>query len=153
MMKRTEFPGVFTFDDFEDVVEYNRKVKLWNDLQMKEWQRHLKTGDHFVYEYSELTIYCEILEMPNGPEDCEIDEESYLFINAYSEVVPEGELGTCHRSAVIAKVTPDDFAWFREHGWPCIDIAERTRLVDENGTKTPYCGLKIVSFDIPKNLE
>ncbi len=105
----------------EDLIEYQQKVKLWNDLQLQDWQRSIKPGDYFVCWYHGLTIYCEVQPYPEDTGSFELDRKSYLFIRAHSQIEPHGELGLVHRTGVDMLMTSQQFEQMRAEEWPILN--------------------------------
>lgn len=114
------FNPVQSFRTLEDAFEHIRRVQLWNDLQIQDWQRELKAGDCCARAWRMgsgriVTLYLEIL--PLDPEDGPLDP-SYRFVRGHSILCPEGELGTEHIANFDARIERELFETAKKLGWP-----------------------------------
>lgn len=88
------------------------------------WKRNVGGLQIFGYVYNRMDMRDAALDA--GCSSDEADEEvahivhqlenGYLFGRCYSVVVPEGELGSTHRSQVT-RITQQEFESAREKGW------------------------------------
>ena len=62
----------------------------------------------FAHE-ADLAVYAEVLRARRG--------RPYIFVRAYSVLIPSGEMGDIHRSIVAAVITREAFETARRRGW------------------------------------
>lgn len=118
-------PGVVSFDTveemFEAVAQLNAEAA---EMPVEQWQKDLKPGDCFlrVYNIGEpvpLNIYGEVIDVTD-PEDAELMESrpDLRMCKCYSQLCPEGELGTVFIVAMTQPLTREQFEAARLSRWP-----------------------------------
>jgi hypothetical protein len=65
-------------------------------------------GEHFAYVTGSLVIYGEIKSVDNG----------VMHGTCYSRVNPKGEIATTPIEFITAWLSPSEFAYVKEYGWP-----------------------------------
>ncbi len=96
---------ITSFDSVEEMMEAIEEARIAADEQVKDFQKAIKTGDHFLQltEYG-FWIYGEVLE-----EYKEERMKHYRFCKCYSEVCPAGELGDVHVSVISGQISKEAF--------------------------------------------
>lgn len=122
---RSRRPGVVAFDSVEEmfaaVAQLNADAA---EMPVEQWQKDLKAGDCFlrVYYIGEghpLNIYGEVIEVTD-PEDQELMESrpDLRMCKCYSQLCPEGELGTVFIVSMTEPLTREQFNAARLSRWP-----------------------------------
>ncbi|NIT79609.1 MAG: hypothetical protein GWN58_33165 [Anaerolineae bacterium] len=122
---KTRRPGVVSFDTveemFEAVAQLNEQAA---EMKVEQWQKDLKPGDCFlrVYYLGEghpLNIYGEVIDVED-PEDQALmrSRPDLRMCRCYSQLCPEGELGSVFICAMTAPLTRAEFDAARLGRWP-----------------------------------
>lgn len=109
-----EFQSFDSFDEMMDSIDEGRKEA---DNKVQYWQTKLAPGDFFVQttEYGFL-IFGQVLESDDEFYRTE-QGKNYRFCRCYSVVVPDGEMGDVHVSAISLAVSEEVFLRFKEKYW------------------------------------
>jgi hypothetical protein len=103
-------------EDFEDFARIEDAAQQAAAEQIQPWQRELKPGDFFYRNHPcGVTIFGEVL--PVDADEADEQMPDYRFVRAYSQVLPEGEMGEIHISTVAGVLTAEDFAAAKARGW------------------------------------
>lgn len=120
--------SVYQFDDFGEMIDFIEAAKSAADQQVQAWQRAIAPSD-YVLSYApemDLVIYNQVLE----PEPHEPPLNANVrIVQAYSEVVPNGEYGLFHIANAVCSLTQAAFEMARQDGWPS-DSAYMKKLME-----------------------
>lgn len=128
---------VTTFDSLEDMIEaleeQGKKAKESANNLRSYLEKFRELGTCFVMAHpAGFFIYGQV-EGSDYPEDLQDLEASfqdgYVFCRAFSEVCPEGELGSIHISKIEAVISQEGFNGAREKGWPSTLTPELQRSI------------------------
>jgi hypothetical protein len=114
-----------TFDSVDDMFAAVEKLNIAaKEMPVEQWQLDLKAGDCYlrVYHIGEnetLNIYGEVIDVTD-PEDQELMESrpDLRMCKCYSQMCPEGELGTVFICAMTKPLTREEFDTARLQRWP-----------------------------------
>lgn len=100
---------IIGFEDFDEFLQYARKLaehRKQLDKATKEWQLATGPGDYVqTYDHNwNLNIFGELLADDEYPSD-----GPTKFGRWYSELCPDGELGSNHAFYFVAKLTRAEF--------------------------------------------
>jgi hypothetical protein len=103
---------IVTSDSVEELLGYQAEREAEANERIAPWQAAIKAGDCLRYTFehaADLTVYAEVLRARKG--------SPYIFVRAYSVLVPTGEMGDVHRSIVGETITREAFEVARRRGW------------------------------------
>lgn len=125
---------IIMFDDVDSVIEFlgnsHDAATAATTPEQQEvgegdfWKRNVGGLQIFGYVYNRMDMRDAALDAGCTSSEADEDvahtvqqlENGYLFGRCYSVVVPEGELGSTHRSQVT-RITQQEFEVARQQGW------------------------------------
>ena len=112
MTVRRISPTIVSSDSVAELLGYQAAREAEANARITPWQAAIKAGDclHYAFEHAaDLTVYAEVLRARKG--------RPYVFVRAYSTVVPGGEMGDIHRSVAAEVITSEAFEAARRRRW------------------------------------
>lgn len=128
---------VKTYDNVEELladIAKARQAADAADAAVGPESAQFKEGGHYArFHPSGLIVYGEIRDpiqedIDDGADEAEVeyqrrlwarpDMKYYLYTKSYSKVVPEGEYGNVHVSAMDVPLTKEEFELAKELEWP-----------------------------------
>ena len=103
---------IVSSDSVEELLGYQAEREAEANIRIAPWQAAIKVGDCLRYAFehaADLAVYAEVLRARKG--------RPYVFVRAYSIVVPTGEMGDIHRSIVGEIVSREALEAARRRGW------------------------------------
>jgi hypothetical protein len=102
---------VKSFNSPEEMMDYIEEVhkRAYDSFQNEctEGQKALKVGDIFISIAHDIVIFNKIQPFLEEEDEREFEFSAsmgYVFVEAWSNACPEGEMGSVHRSRAIAKI-------------------------------------------------
>lgn len=99
-------------DSVEELLGFQAEREGEANTRVTLWQAAIKAGDCLRYTFehaTDLIVYAEVLRARKG--------RPYVFVRAYSILVPQGEMGDVHRSVIAEVITRETFEAARRNGW------------------------------------
>ena len=112
MTVRRISPTIVSSDSVAELLGYQAEREAEANARITPWQAAIKVGDCLRYAFehaADLTVYAEVLRTRKG--------RPYIFVRAYSIVVPGGEMGDIHRSVAAEVITREALEAARRLGW------------------------------------
>ena len=101
-------------------------MKFWNSVlnawvEPSEWQKELKIGDFYAIYPNRIVMGKQFLPAPTvyglitNDEDC---EPGYFFVRAFSQWMPDGDIGEFCICDATHRLTEEQFKEAQAAGWP-----------------------------------